>query len=196
MRLLLSPRISRKTLRNCWHELGKCHIDGQRREAFPKRPQRSHTIRLLRNSTILLRKIGTRTVLTESPESYDCAERGLIFSGRPPGTDLILHNSSSPKFSLDSRAGGGEGLCGQSGRCLSFPPFSGDFCEHCPSPENCAAIFVELRSSPKMGESLRSSTEPFAPVSPSQRHQPKIPINAPELRETPDQASALPSGTG
>jgi hypothetical protein len=32
------------------HDLSDYHIDGQCREAFPKRPQRSHTIRLLRNS--------------------------------------------------------------------------------------------------------------------------------------------------
>ena len=70
-------------------------------------------------------------MLAESPESGDCAKRGLIFSEYPPGADLVSRyssspvfsldvraggvsrNSSGPRFSLDSRANGGERLCGQ-----------------------------------------------------------------------------------
>ena len=52
-----------------------------------------------------------------------------------------------------------------SGRRLSFSAFAGVFCEHCPSPKNCTAILVELRSSPERLKSLRPFTVPH-PKSP------------------------------
>jgi hypothetical protein len=109
-------------------------------------------------------KIGTRTVLAASPGVVDYAERGLIVSGERDDPDLApstlpthqtLNRSVIPGYTSAVRAGEARSAGEQSGRGLSLPSFSGAFCEHCSSPKNCAAILVELRSSPKMMGGLR-----------------------------------------
>ena len=82
----------------------------------------------------------------------------------------LLDQSTAGCSVLDVRGDGGAGGLEQSGRGLSLPPSSGAFCEHCLSPENCAAILVELRSSPKREASLRPFQIPCTPVAPVFRH--------------------------
>ena len=65
--------------------------------------------------------------------------------------------------------------------CLSLRWLSGDFCEHCSSPDFCAAKIVELRSSPKANASLGPFQGTPAPI-------------APEIKQDTFQGVSVPTG--
>jgi len=98
------------------------------------------------------RKIGTRTVLAESPESVACAKRGLIFSGGRPGSGLptsrkkdTTQEDQQVRDMRKAFTARWEDTMRNAARkyqvMLSAPGQIGAFCEHCPSPEKLRSNF-------------------------------------------------------